>query len=149
MYCVKSVRIRSYSGLHFPAFGLNTDRCGVSLHIQSECGKMWTRTTPNTDTFNAVMCYSKNSLLFQLVTMNIYRKQSLRGGVPWNQLKKENIETLYPLKEPVQIDYKKACSAMEQAWISTFCWHLLKISVTHFTTPVSFYNPWNTSENQR
>ena len=28
--CVKSVRIRSYSGLHFPAFGLNTERCGVS-----------------------------------------------------------------------------------------------------------------------
>ena len=24
--CVKSVRIRSYSGLHFPAFGLNTER---------------------------------------------------------------------------------------------------------------------------
>ena len=24
--CVKSVRIRSYSGLHFPAFGLNAER---------------------------------------------------------------------------------------------------------------------------
>ena len=30
---VKSVGIRSYSGLHFPAFGLNADRCGVSLSI--------------------------------------------------------------------------------------------------------------------
>ena len=27
----------------FLAFGLNTERYGVSLHIQSECGKMWTR----------------------------------------------------------------------------------------------------------
>ena len=44
-HCVKSVRIRSYSGPYFPAFGLNT------LLIQSECGKMRTRTTPNTDTF--------------------------------------------------------------------------------------------------
>ena len=64
--------------------------------------------------------------MFQLVTMDIYRKQSLRG-VPWNQLKSENIETLYllsALKEPVQIDYKKACSVMEQAWLSTFCWHI-------------------------
>ena len=26
----------------------------VSLRIQSECGKMWTRNTPNTDTFHAV-----------------------------------------------------------------------------------------------
>ena len=27
--------------LHFPAFGLNTERYGVSLRIQSEYGKMW------------------------------------------------------------------------------------------------------------
>ena len=27
--CVKNARIRSYSGPHFPAFGLNTDRYGV------------------------------------------------------------------------------------------------------------------------
>ena len=53
-HCVKSVRIRSYSGPHFPAFGLNTERYGVSLRIQSECGKMRTRITPNTDTFYAV-----------------------------------------------------------------------------------------------
>ena len=26
------------------------------------------------------MCYNKNSLMFQLVIMNIYRKQSLRGN---------------------------------------------------------------------
>ena len=53
-HCVKSVRIRSYSGPHFPAFVLNTERNGVSLRIQSECGKMGTRITPNTDTFHAV-----------------------------------------------------------------------------------------------
>ena len=53
-HCVKSVRIRSYSGLHFPAFGLNTERYEVSLCIQSECGKMRTRITPNTDNFHAV-----------------------------------------------------------------------------------------------
>ena len=45
-YCVKSVRIRSYSGSHFPTF---------ELHIQSECGKMRTRITPITDTFHAVL----------------------------------------------------------------------------------------------
>ena len=46
IHCVKGVRIWSYSGPHFPAFGLNTF---VLLRIQSECGKMWTRITPNTD----------------------------------------------------------------------------------------------------
>ena len=55
MHCVKSVRIRSYSGPHFPAFGLNTERYSVSLRIQSECRKTRTRITPNTDTFYAVL----------------------------------------------------------------------------------------------
>ena len=55
IYCVKSVRIQSYSGLDFPTFGLNTERYRVSLRLQSECGKMRTRITPNTDTFHAVI----------------------------------------------------------------------------------------------
>ena len=49
VHCMKSVRIQSYSGSYFPAFGLNT------VHIQSECGKILTRITPNTDTFYAVV----------------------------------------------------------------------------------------------
>ena len=52
--CVKSVRIRGYSGPHFPAFGLNTEKYGVSLRIQSECGKMWSRITTNMETFQAL-----------------------------------------------------------------------------------------------
>ena len=42
LHCARSVRIRSYSGPYFSAFGLNTERHGVSLRIQSECGKMRT-----------------------------------------------------------------------------------------------------------
>ena len=53
-HCVKSVRIRSYSGLYSPAFGLNTERYGISFCIQSECGKTWARITPITDTFYTV-----------------------------------------------------------------------------------------------
>ena len=62
-----SLRKKSpYSGLlwsaffrHFPVFGLNTKRYSVFLHsvclrIQSECGEMRTRITPNTETFYAV-----------------------------------------------------------------------------------------------
>ena len=52
--CVKSVHIRSYYGPYFPEFGLNTERYGVSLRIQSDCGKMRTKITSNTDTFHAV-----------------------------------------------------------------------------------------------
>ena len=43
-HCVKTVRIRSYSGPHFSAFGLNTER--------------YSRMTPNTDTFYAVIIFS-------------------------------------------------------------------------------------------
>ena len=39
--------IQSISGPYFPAFGVNTE--GVPLRIQSECGKIWTRKTSNTD----------------------------------------------------------------------------------------------------
>ena len=48
-FCVKSVCIWSFSGLYFlvfgqdteryGVFGLNTKRCGVSLHINSKCKK--------------------------------------------------------------------------------------------------------------
>ena len=39
LHCVKSVRIRNFSGPQFPAFRLNTERYGLSFEIQSECGK--------------------------------------------------------------------------------------------------------------
>ena len=51
-HCVKS--IRSYSGLHFLAFGMNTKAYSLSLHIQSKYGKIRIRITPNRDTFQAV-----------------------------------------------------------------------------------------------
>ena len=41
----------SYSEFFWPAFGLNKEGYFVSLHIQSKCGKILTRKTPNTDTF--------------------------------------------------------------------------------------------------
>ena len=53
-HCVKSVRIWSFSGPYFLVFRLNTERYGVFVRIQFECGKIWTRKTPKTDTFHAV-----------------------------------------------------------------------------------------------
>ena len=55
MHGAKSVRIWSYSGPHFPACGLNTDRYGLSIRIQSKRWKMRTRITLNTGTFHAVL----------------------------------------------------------------------------------------------
>ena len=42
------------SGLHFPTFGLNTDRYRTSLCIQSKCGQKRIRITLNTDTVSAM-----------------------------------------------------------------------------------------------
>ena len=75
-HCLKSVRIRSYSGQYFPAFGLNTDRYGVSIGIQSECRKIRTRIFPNIDTFYAVdasqSAYRKQHS--KCVNLNLLRK---------------------------------------------------------------------------
>ena len=63
-HCVESIRIRRFSGQYFPAFGLNTEYLsvfspyGVYLRIQSKCGKIRTRKTPNIDTFHAVNAIS-------------------------------------------------------------------------------------------
>ena len=53
-HCVKCVRIQRYFGPYFPGFTLNTERYGVFLRVQSECGKIRTRVAPNMDTFYAV-----------------------------------------------------------------------------------------------
>ena len=55
IHCVKSVP-------YFRAFGLNTGRYRVSFHIQSECGKMQTRITPNTNTFYALTVLKWNPI---------------------------------------------------------------------------------------
>ena len=66
--CIKSARIRNYSGPYFPAFGLNTERYGVSLRIQSKCGKIRIRITPNADTFHAVMVLMSKEIQCRLLT---------------------------------------------------------------------------------
>ena len=40
--------------MHFPAFGFNKERYGVSLRIQSEYRKMWKGITLNMDIFHAL-----------------------------------------------------------------------------------------------
>ena len=69
---VKGVRIRGFSGPYFPAFGLNTDRYSVSLHIQSEYGKIRTRKILNTDTFHAVQVLNTPLISNEVFPRKIY-----------------------------------------------------------------------------
>ena len=57
--CTKSACIWGYFGPHFQVFGLNIERYGVILHIQSKYEKMRTRITPNMDIFQIVYVYIK------------------------------------------------------------------------------------------
>ena len=68
-HCVKRVRIRSYTGPHFPAFSCIRTAYGeiqsispYSVQMWENPGKMRTRITPNTDTFYAVQTISKKPM---------------------------------------------------------------------------------------
>ena len=75
-HCVKSVRIRSYSGPYFPVFELNTKRYSVSLRIQSKCWKIRTRIIPNTGAFHAMFVSNTFSTIvdWPLVIINIAKQ---------------------------------------------------------------------------
>ena len=75
-YYVKSVRIRSFSGPYFPAFDLNTEIYRVHCSIQSECGKIRTRKTPNMVTFHPLL-----STVFTKVSItNIWQGSKCAAG---------------------------------------------------------------------
>ena len=77
---VKIVRILSYSGLHFPAFGLNSERYSASVRIHCKCGKMQTRIIPNTDTSYAAH-FSKLNQRFK--TASKYRTSIHTSQLRW------------------------------------------------------------------
>ena len=120
VHCVKSVGIRSYSGLHFPAFGLNTERYGVSLRIQSECGRMWTITTPNTDTFYAVVILQSGNIL--LCDVRPSYRNSGKPHEPWIALSKSGY---------VMLDIAPA-------------WRGMYFFLNIIYLPISFYKTHNT-----
>ena len=89
-----------------------------------------------------------NCLLFQLVTMNIYKKQSLRG-VSWYQLNSENWNFIV-LKYIERTSADQLSESMlcfgTSINISILLAYLLKLSLTNFMALVFFCTTWNTSE---
>ena len=51
---MESVRIQSFSGPYFPAFGLSMEIYRVNVRIQSELRENTDQKIPNTATFDAV-----------------------------------------------------------------------------------------------
>ena len=65
-----------FSGPYFPLFGLNTERYGVNLHIQSECGKIRTRKNSVFGHFHAVYMKVK---LYKIAWKLLKTLQTLLG----------------------------------------------------------------------
>ena len=127
--CVKNVRIRSYSGPHFPAFGLITERYGVSLRMQSKYVKMRTRITPNKDTFHAVLCSNTMPVRFEsfplinLKTMHLKIKVSEEFSV-------ENLEISLEMNEHwTHIPYTGNYRIMKLTDMPFFHVNLLPVSI--------------------
>ena len=78
---VKSVRIRSFTSPYFPAFGLNTEIYRVNLPIKSECGKIRTKKTLNTDTFYTVcldnICFLSTPMTYFCLNKSIITRAVL------------------------------------------------------------------------
>ena len=70
-----------FSGPFFPAFGLNTERYGVSLRIQSECGEIWIRKAPNTNTFYVVFMVESQSMLPHELRMIILGNKNIPTNI--------------------------------------------------------------------
>ena len=94
---MKSVRIGSYSGPYFPAFGLNTERYSIYLRIQSEYGRIRTRLAPNTDPFYAVEV-SDELHLFTGVQQRVIIAIT-HNPMAWLKDKAEQLKTLVTVPE--------------------------------------------------
>ena len=94
-----------YSELFWSTFGLNTGRYGVSFCIQSECGKIQTKITPNTDTFHAVVLFGKTGKHVALIGLLDWRflmdTDNVKTPSQYNSIatsNKPNFENRYPSK---------------------------------------------------
>ena len=68
-------------GVILVAFRLNTERYRVSPRIQTECDKIRTRITANTDTFHAVMLDIYNGAFFAEINMQTLHNDDYRCQV--------------------------------------------------------------------
>ena len=109
LHCVKSVRIRSFSGRHFPTFGLNTERYEVSIVLSPNARKYepeklqiwtlsrsvtWRWTTSLSADHNRVLatvlcwvkisfvCNSKNDIIFTTPMGQLFREKIVNLHLP-------------------------------------------------------------------
>ena len=101
-HCLKSVRIRSFSDLYFPVFGLNTEIYCVNPYIQSKSGIIRTRKTSAFGHFSRRLKAFDNfkskqkigwSSIFWYVKVYIFRK-CIQYTIHWD---KTQMLRMFPL----------------------------------------------------
>ena len=65
--CVKSVRIRGWSGSYYATFWVNTGTYSVSLHVESKCGKKF---APEKSSEHAH--FPQSDQVLWLISLNLY-----------------------------------------------------------------------------
>ena len=163
LHCVKSVRIWSFSGPYFPAYGRNTERYSVALRIQAECGKIWTRKHPNTYTFYAVLIKKYEvsllvSCILSWLTISLQDPWFSRFSMPQNMLWKPlnpfyaNRIFQYPLKtfknhwtSNVKKEYQGVIEGdqwHEMKWVKDFSETFEKCLEKHWTQRFTWHWVW-------
>ena len=79
---MKSVSIWSFSGLYFPAFGLNMEIHSLILRIQSKYGKTQTIKIPNKEQFYAVYLPKMFPMKYSLCLSRPYSFNFFKGCLP-------------------------------------------------------------------
>ena len=117
MHCVKTVCIRSYSGQHFTTFSRIRTEYGeilrispYSVEMRKNAGKIRTRITPNTETFDAVLTSSNEALFSEeqekaKQTLLSFFGNTMKGS---KRACPSHVVTLYeynPFHDEVECDY--------------------------------------------
>ena len=88
-YCFRLVNIKNSNfedivSTYFLAFGLTTEGYSVSLYIQSKCGKMRTRITPNMDTFDVLKKFCVKLKTDTCIQTRRILQNKIPGSAPLN-----------------------------------------------------------------
>ena len=103
-----------HSGLFLSVFSRIRTEYGISLRIQSECGKIRTRITPNTDTFHAMQDFP---YIFNICTecTQSYKKEELSKRI-----------TFYFLRNKLLLKFKYI-EHLDLQKTKTICKFILKV----------------------
>ena len=111
-------------------------RDSLSLHIQSECGKIVTRITPNTDTFYAVLIFTQHLQSFMTTFISISPSIHLSIYI-FNDL------SIY-LSIFLLVRIKFQSAIIEQPWFG-MTKHFMNLIQLSYVVTIHYYLSWKKS----